>query len=130
MKTGWKEVACLGEAGGKYPHVLVDAHGWCLRLGPKPGTDDKYYSGLPALMEGLVEHFLRRRWMEGSPVRGVDALLGEVRRTLAEVTTSAARFSERMGQELRLFLRQRPGARGTARDSRISGRGISVNCRN
>jgi hypothetical protein len=33
MKTGWKEVARLGIQGARYPHLLVDTYGWCLRLG-------------------------------------------------------------------------------------------------
>src|SRR5581483_7138721 len=60
VKTGWKLVARLGMSGSGYPHLLVDRHGWCLRLGPNPKVDDKYYSRLLFLLEGLVEQGFRR----------------------------------------------------------------------
>ena len=60
MAAAWTEVAQLGKSGARYPHLLVDTHGWCLRLGPKRSMDDKFYSSLPSLLEGLVEHFTRR----------------------------------------------------------------------
>jgi len=61
MSKGWREVARLGGTGARYPHVLVDAHGWCLRLGPKSRSDEKYYASLPMLLRGLAEHGTRRR---------------------------------------------------------------------
>jgi len=61
MGKGWDLVARLGGVGARYPHVLVDSHGWCLRLGPKSRLDDKYFSSLPSLLQGLVEHGARRR---------------------------------------------------------------------
>ena len=61
MSEAWREVARLGMKGEKYPHILVDSHGWCLRLGPRDREDDKYYSSLLALLQGLLEHFLRRK---------------------------------------------------------------------
>lgn len=42
MKNGWNEVAQLGPEPSRYPHILVDKHGWCLRLGG--GGGEKYYS--------------------------------------------------------------------------------------
>lgn len=61
MSKGWREVARLGGTGARYPHVLVDPHGWCLRLGPNSRSDEKYYSSLPMLLHGLVEQSVRRR---------------------------------------------------------------------
>lgn len=61
MSEAWREVAHLGKRGEQYPHILVDSHGWCLRLGSRDKEDDKYYSSLPNLLQGLYEHFLRRQ---------------------------------------------------------------------
>jgi len=61
MSEAWREVARLGKKGEKYPHLLVDSHGWCLRLGPRDREDEKYYSSLLTLLQGLWEHFLRRK---------------------------------------------------------------------
>jgi hypothetical protein len=61
MSEAWREVARLGKKGEQYPHLLVDSHGWCLRLGPRDREDEKYYSSLPTLLQGLLEHFLRRK---------------------------------------------------------------------
>ena len=55
MKTGWKLVAQLGMSGPGYPHLLVDRHGWCLRIGRGRG-EEKYYSTLPSVLQGLIEH--------------------------------------------------------------------------
>src|SRR5690349_11595998 len=60
MAAAWTEIAQLGKSGARYPHLLVDKHGWCLRLGPKRSEDDKFYSSLRPLLEGLIEHFTRR----------------------------------------------------------------------
>lgn len=61
MGEAWREVARLGKKGEKYPHILVDSHGWCLRLGPRDREDEKYYSSLPTLLGGLHEHLVRRK---------------------------------------------------------------------
>jgi hypothetical protein len=61
MSEAWREAARLGKKGEKYPHILVDSHGWCLRLGPRGREDEKYYSSLPNLLQGLYEHLLRRK---------------------------------------------------------------------
>jgi hypothetical protein len=66
MSEAWREVARLGKKGEKYPHILVDSHGWCLRLGPRDREDEKYYSSLPNLLQGLYEHHLRRKDRESA----------------------------------------------------------------
>lgn len=68
MTEAWREVARLGKKGEKYPHILVDSHCWCLRLGPRDREDDKCYSSLPTLLQGLLEHQLRRKDHEGARV--------------------------------------------------------------
>ena len=82
MSKGWREVARLGGAGGRYPHVLADAHGWCLRFGPNTRTDEKYYSSLPVLLQGLVEHTCRRRLLALSAPLGLEELCRKVRDAL------------------------------------------------
>lgn len=82
MSKGWKEVARLGVAGSRYPHILVDAHGWCLRMGTRPRTDEKYYSNLPSLFQGLLEHSVRRRLMEAKEGVDLKGFADEVRGTL------------------------------------------------
>ena len=78
MSKGWREVARLGGAGARYPHVLVDSHGWCLRLGSNSRADEKYYSSLPVLLRGLVEHLVRRRLMALSGSLDLQELCREV----------------------------------------------------
>ncbi len=85
MNSGWHEVARLGLFPDGLPHVLVDAHGWCLRLGP---GEDRYYSALPTLLQGLIEHLLRRRLREAGPLLSVQAMLAHVQAALDQ----AARF--------------------------------------
>ena len=68
MSEAWREVARLGKRGEKYPHILVDSHGWCLRLGPRDREDEKYFSSLPTLLQGLSEHLLRRKDHESAKV--------------------------------------------------------------
>jgi hypothetical protein len=81
MKNGWHEVARLGLFPGDYPHVLVDKHGWCLRLAAE---EEKYYSSMPTLLRGLIEHLLRRRLREAGPLLCAQAMLAEVRAALDE----------------------------------------------
>lgn len=83
MKTGWKEVARLGTGGARYPHVLVDAHGWCLRLGRERG-EERYYSNLPSLLQGLIEHLARARLRQCPVLMSASAMLAEVRAALEE----------------------------------------------
>jgi hypothetical protein len=85
MSKGWREVARLGGTGARYPHVLVDPHGWCLRLGPNSRSDEKYYSSLPMLLHGLVEQSARRRLL--SIPAALD--LKELRREVEDVLHSA-----------------------------------------
>jgi hypothetical protein len=96
MKNGWREVARVGPTGDGYPHVLVDAHGWCLRLGPDR-RDEKYYSGLPTLLQGLIEHLTRRHLRDRGPLTSATAMLAEVRVALYQAfrcgTTLAAAMS-------------------------------------
>ncbi len=82
MSRGWREVARLGGAGARYPHILVDPHCWYSRLGPNYRTDEKYHSSLPLLFHGLVEHYVRRRLARVSPMLNLGELIGEVRDAL------------------------------------------------
>src|ERR1043166_919431 len=81
MSNGWNEVARLGAPGARYPHILVDSHGWCLRLGAKTRTDDKFYSSLPNLLKGIVEHSNRRHLAEAGAL-DLPGLVREVKRAL------------------------------------------------
>jgi hypothetical protein len=83
MSEAWREVARLGKKGEKYPHVMVDSHGWCLRLGPRDKEDNKYYSSLPNLLQGLYEHLLRRQDHESA--RGVLEMKNLLVRNLQEI---------------------------------------------
>ena len=85
MKTGWKEVARLGAEGAGYPHVLVDSHGWGLRLGPDPRKDDKYYTGLPTLLQGAIEHGVRRSLIDAATASGLEELCRQVENALRSV---------------------------------------------
>jgi hypothetical protein len=86
MKNGWKEVARLGSGDGSYPHVLVDAHGWCLRLGRARGQE-RYYSNLPSLLQGLIEQLTRLRLRHCPVLANASAMLAEVRAALNEAAT-------------------------------------------
>lgn len=83
MKTGWKEVARLGAEGARYPHILVDAHNWWLRLGRKRG-EERYYSNLPSLLQGLIEQLARARLRQCPVLMSASAMLAEVRAALEE----------------------------------------------
>ena len=78
MSHGWKEIARLGGTRARYPHVLADQLGWCLRLGRKSRSDDLHYSSLPVLLRGLVQHSVRRRLMSLSSVLRIKELCREV----------------------------------------------------
>ena len=82
MSKGWKEVAKLGGAGSRYPHILVDSHGWCLRLGLRTRNDEKYFATLPVLLHGLVEYFIRRRMAALSSVLDMKEFVRELRDAL------------------------------------------------
>lgn len=98
MSKGWREVARLGGSGARYPHVLVDPHGWCLRLGPSD-RNEKYYSSLPMLLHGLVEQSARRRLLAVSELRGIRELKQEVEDVLHSALTLCHDVLERGGLE-------------------------------
>ena len=94
MKRGWNEVARLGRKGPKYPHVLVDRRGWCLRLGPNPESDDRYYSGLASLAEGIIEHVMRRGLPARDSVSSLRELVKNIRVELAAASGLARQIPQ------------------------------------
>lgn len=101
MKHGWRLVAKLGAQAPHFPHVLADLHGWGLRLGSNTHADIKYYSSFPNLLEGLVEHLVRRRLGAEHPILTSVDLVGEVRRELAharEIGRATTREIEFLGR--------------------------------
>jgi len=96
MSGKFKLVARLGSAGERYPHLLVDAHGWVLRLGPHYRLDEKYYSSLSAALEGMAAHLLRRR-LGQEPASDLEALARKVRAELTGLRELATRYLENMG---------------------------------
>lgn len=84
MSNGWKLVANLAAHGSGYPQILVDKHGWCLRLGPSARQDEKYYSSFSSLLRGLIEQLLRRRLKSGEALEGIQSLLRGVEDILRE----------------------------------------------
>ena len=113
MSKGWKEVARVGVSGARYPHVLVDAHGWCLRLGWNPRTDVKYYSSLPLLLRGVVEHHVRRRLASlGGPL-DLEGLCREVREALASALGLCREILEQGGLEEHVRRLETQGESGT-----------------
>lgn len=106
MKQGWNEVARLGMHGKQYPHLLVDAHGWCLRLGSDRKRDDKYYSRLTTLLEGLIEQGVRRDLVDAGSASGILELTQAVRSALARMV--------RLGRRLETTPQQSPLMRPAA----------------
>jgi hypothetical protein len=98
MKNGWKEVARLGLSKDGYPHVLVDAYGWSLRLGPSR-TEQKYFSNLPSLLRGLTEHWIRRRLRECPLLATVQAMNAEVRSALEKAEEFGRKLAGTLAQE-------------------------------
>lgn len=98
MKTGFTLVARLGSAGDRYPHILVDAHNWALRLGPSYRRDEKYYSSLPSLFQGMADHLLRRG-MSQTPVDGFEALARELKAGMKDLCDLATTCLEKLGNE-------------------------------
>ena len=94
MKRGWNEVARLGRKGSKYPSVLADRRGWCLRLGPNSESDDRYYSNLPSLAEGLIEHYMRRRLAEKGAGSSLKQLVKDIRAELVQARGLARQVSQ------------------------------------
>ncbi len=113
MKIGWTEVARLGSEGPGYPHVLIDPHGWCLRLGPGVRSDDKYYSNLPSLLQGLVEHLIRRRLSGAGSIRGLEGFTEEVREAIRRAGELGSELVGRLDMELQPILLERFGRRRT-----------------
>jgi hypothetical protein len=90
MRSAFRLVARLGPGPCGYPWILADARNWVLRLGPGRGDDDRFYSNLPSLIEGLTVHWLRRRL---GPVDGLQLLLREHRAALAEARDLGRRLA-------------------------------------
>lgn len=109
MKTGWKEVARLGTEGAGYPHVMVDAHGWCLRLGRERG-EERYYSNLPSLLQGLIEQLARGRLRQCPVLMSASAMLAEVRAALAEAADGRKALLALALQELPIRPMETPNA--------------------
>ena len=99
MSKGWHLVARLGGSGSRYPHVLLDPHGWCLRLGPVPRDDDKFYSRLDTLLQGLVEHCTRHRLIRLGTVLGGQGFVEELRDCLASALEMGRAAAQRIVQE-------------------------------
>lgn len=107
MKNGWKEVARLGEGGQGYPHILVDAHGWCLRLGPSSRKHDKHFSSLQNLLQGLTEHLIRHRMVTSPAIEGIEALNVALRLGLSASSTLATEIVRRLDLQLQHILLER-----------------------
>ena len=99
MGNGWKEVARLGGPGARYPQILVDGHGWCLRLGRHTRHDEKYYSSLPNLLGGLIEHTIRRRLMNSPAAQGLAEFVTRLRQTLDVARSLCLEALEKGGLE-------------------------------
>lgn len=110
MTKGWKEIARLGGAAARYPHVLADAHGWCLRWGRNPRSDEKYYSSLPLLLHGLVEHTARRRLLAVGAALEIEELAVEIRDALASALGLCDEVLRRGGLEEHIRRLERPKA--------------------
>ena len=80
MKTGWRMVAKLGTKAPHFPHILSDAHGWAIRLGPNAYADMKHYSSFPNVLAGLVEHLVRRRLGAETSIVSIQGLIEEARK--------------------------------------------------
>ena len=115
MSEAWREMARLGRKGERYPHILVDSHGWCLRLGLRDKEDDKYYSSLPNLLQGLYEHLLRRQ--DHKSARGVLEMKNLLVRNLKEIKE----LGEDLGQKFPDLRQRLVEARDKARGLEESG---------
>jgi hypothetical protein len=96
-------VARIGAGPGGYPWILADTRNWVLRLGTSRGEDEKYFSSLPCLLEGVLAHLLRRRLGQGGVIEGVELLIREHRASLE--------YAKELGQRLAAAL-ERPAGRG------------------
>lgn len=112
MSKGWKEVARLGGPGARYPQVLVDAHGWCLRLGRNRRQDEKYYSNLSSLLGGVIEHTARRRLTASSAALDLREFVTALQTSLEAARLLCRETLEKGGLEehiRRLDARNAPG---------------------
>lgn len=96
MGEAWREVARLGKVGQRYPHVLADSRGWCLRWGPKTDRDEKYYSSLSTMLHGLAEHYLRRRLGAGQDIRTLARFRELVELTMKEAVALGAALDSKL----------------------------------
>lgn len=92
MRSAFRLVARLGPGPLGYPWILADARNWVLRLGR--GDDDRYYSNLPSLIEGMTTHWLRRHV---GAVDGLQLLLQEHRTAVAEARELGRRLAAALG---------------------------------
>ena len=88
MRTAFRLVARLGPEPHGYPWILADGRNWVLRL--RRGDDDRFYSTLPSLIEGMTAHWLRRRL---GPVNGLHQLLQDHRKAIAEAQELGRRLA-------------------------------------
>jgi hypothetical protein len=109
LKPGWKLVARLGDGGERYPHVLTDPHGWCLRLGPSRKQDEKYYSSLTTLLLGMLEQGTRRYFLHSEAAVGV--------RDLAELVGRGVDSMVRLASRLEATCPGSPGKSPAARNN-------------
>ena len=127
MGHGWKEIARLGGTRARYPHVLLDKQGWCLRLGRKDRSDDLYYSSLPVLLRGLVEQSVRHRLMSLPRVLEIQELCREVEDALRSALGMCHEALVRGGLEAHIRQLKHPsrklGARTTSSASSAPGPG-------
>ena len=119
MSEGWREVARLGGAGARYPHVLVDPHGWCLRFGRNARSDERLYSSLPLLLHGLIEQSARRRLLSISAALEIQELRREVGDALHGALALCHEVLERGGLEEHV-LRWEARAIGGLRSDRLA----------
>ncbi len=117
MSEAWREVARLGKVGERYPHILADTRGWCLRWGPRECRDDKYYSTLSSLLHGLAEHLLRRRVGAGEDIRSLARFRELVELTFQEASALGAALDRKLSDAARLRALEGPGRGPTARGS-------------
>ncbi len=117
MSEAWREVARLGKVGERYPHILADTRGWCLRWGPRESRDDKYYATLSSLLHGLAEHLLRRRVGAGEDIRSLARFRELVELTFQEASALGAALDRKLSDAARLRALEGSGRGATTRGS-------------
>jgi hypothetical protein len=98
MRSPFREVARLGSGHAGYPWILADSRNWVLRLGPSRGEDEKYFSNLPSLLEGMTAHLLRRRLGQDGVLEGIQLLIQEHREGLAAARQLGLRLAAALGR--------------------------------